>query len=116
MITVYIYHNPQCSKSCQALQLLRERGIDPTVIEYLKTPPTEEELRNVLKRLGLGPRNILRSNEKEYKELQLDNPALTDEQLVAAMAAHPILIERPIIYSEKKGVVGRPPEKVKDIL
>lgn len=116
MITVYIYHNPRCSKSRQALALLRERGIEPVVIDYLETPPTPLELQSVLKRLGLGPRNILRQGEKEYQDLKLDDTALTDEQLIEAMVKHPILIERLIIYSEKKAVVGRSPEKVVDIL
>lgn len=116
MITVYIYHNPHCAKSRQALDLLRERGIDPVVIDYLATPPTPQELRSVLKRLGLGPRNILRKSEKEYLELHLNDTTLSDDQLIDAMSQHPILIERPIIYSEKKAVLGRPPEKAVDIL
>ena len=113
---VAIYHNPRCSKSRQALDLLRKRGIEPDIVEYLKTPPDKAELKRVLKLLGLEPRALMRKGEAVYKEKRLDNPKLTDDQLVAAMVANPILIERPIVLAGRKAALGRPPEKVLEIL
>ncbi|HID49854.1 MAG TPA: arsenate reductase (glutaredoxin) [Chromatiales bacterium] len=107
-----IYHNPRCSKSRQTLQLLREKGIEPEVIEYLKTPPDKATLKKILRQLGLTPRQLMRTREKEYKELGLDDPALSDEELVDAMLAHPKLIERPIVVTSKGVALGRPPESV----
>ena len=114
--TVTIYHNPRCSKSRQALEILEQEGIEPTVIQYLVTPPDAATLNQLLQQLGLEPRELMRKGEAEYTDLQLDNPALTREQLVAAMVQHPRLIERPIIVANGKVVIGRPPEKVLDIL
>ncbi len=111
-----IYHNPRCSKSRQTLQLLGEKGIEPEVVEYLKTPPSAEELREILRLLGIGPRQLMRSGEAEYKEAGLDDPGLSDAQLIAAMVAHPRLIERPVVIRDGKAVIGRPPENVLDIL
>jgi arsenate reductase len=113
---VAIYHNPRCSKSRQALELLRKRGVEPEIIEYLKTPPTKAELKRILKQLGLEPRALMRKGEPVYKAKRLDNPKLTDDQLIAAMVADPILIERPIVVAGNKAVLGRPPEKVLEIL
>jgi arsenate reductase len=113
---VAIYHNPRCSKSRQALELLRQRGIEPEIVEYLKTPPDKAELKRILKLLGLTPRALMRKGEAVYKEKRLDDPKLTDEQLIAAMVANPVLIERPIVLAGKKAALGRPPEKVLDIL
>ena len=113
---VAIYHNPRCSKSRQALELLRARGVEPEIIEYLKTPPTKTELKRILKQLGLAPRALMRKGEAPYKEKRLDNPKLTDDQLIAAMVADPILIERPIVVAGARAALGRPPEKVLDIL
>lgn len=112
---VKIYHNPRCSKSRQALSLLRERGIDPEVVEYLKTPPTEEELNGILDLLGMEPENLMRKGEEEYKRL-VRGKHLSREQLVRIMVEHPRLIERPIVVAGGKAVVGRPPEKVLTIL
>lgn len=109
-----IYHNPKCSKSRQTLALLGERGIEPEIIEYLETPPTAGELKNILAMLGKGPRDILR--KKEAKEAGLDDPALDDEALIEAMVANPIVIERPIVVNNGKAALGRPPESVVDIL
>lgn len=114
--TVTIYHNPRCSKSRQALEILEQEGIEPTVIQYLVTPPDAATLNQLLQQLGLEPRALMRKGEAEYTELQLDNPALTREQLIAAMVQHPRLIERPIVVANDKAVIGRPPEKVLDIL
>ncbi len=111
-----IYHNPRCSKSRQALSLLQERGIQPQVIEYLKTPPDAAQIDAILARLELQPRELMRRNEAEYRELGLDEPALTREQLIQAMVEHPRLIQRPIVLSHNQAALGRPPERVLEIL
>ncbi|MFC1311105.1 MAG: arsenate reductase (glutaredoxin) [gamma proteobacterium symbiont of Clathrolucina costata] len=116
MMSVEIYHNPRCSKSRQTLQLLQDQGIDPDVVEYLKTPPDKATLEQILDMLGLEPRELMRTKEKEYKALQLDNPSLSRDQLIDAMIANPKLIERPIVIQNGKAAIGRPPEKVLDIL
>lgn len=113
---ITVYHNPRCSKSRQTLQLLQERGGEPQVVEYLKTPPDKDELVKILDLLGLEPRQLMRKGEKEYQELDLDNPALSREELIEAMVRHPILIERPIVLANGRAAIGRPPEKVLEIL
>lgn len=115
-MNVTIYHNPRCSKSRQALELLRKYGIEPTVVEYLKHPPGAEEIREILGRLGIEPRDLMRKKEETYRENRLDDPELSREQLIAALAEHPVLIERPIVVAGDRAVVGRPPEKILDIL
>ncbi len=115
-MSIEIYHNPRCSKSRQTLQLLQDRGVTPQVVEYLKTPPDRATLKRILKMLGLEPRQLMRTKEKEYKEQGLDNPALTRDQLIDAMIATPKLIERPIVIKNGKAALGRPPEKVLEIL
>lgn len=110
-----IYHNPRCSKSRQTLALLTDRGVDAEVVEYLKTPPTAEEISGLLKMLGLSPRQIMRTKEAVYKDLGLATVD-DDRTLIDAMAENPILIERPIVVSGKKAALGRPPEQVLDIL
>ncbi len=111
-----IFHNPRCSKIRAALQLLDEKGIQPTVVEYLKNAPTEDELEKLLKLLGMEPRELMRKGEAAYKEVGLDNPDLDRKTLIRAMVEHPILIERPIVIANGKAAIGRPPEKVLDIL
>jgi len=111
-----IYHNPRCSKSRQTLELLRERGIEPEIVEYLKTPPDELMLARLLKQLGIGPRDLLRTKEPEYAALGLADPGLDDDALIRAMAEHPKLIERPIVVHGRRAVLGRPPEKVLELL
>jgi len=113
---VVIYHNPRCSKSRATLALLHERGVTPKVIEYLKTPPTRETLEALLERLDLEPRGLMRTKEKIYRELGLKDPALSRDQLIEAMLAHPILIERPIVVAGDKAAIGRPPENVLGLL
>jgi arsenate reductase (glutaredoxin) len=113
-MSVTIYHNPRCNKSRQTLALLEARGVSPRVIEYLKTPPTRAELKRLLKLLGLAPRQLLRI--KEAKEAGLDKPGLSDEQIIAGMAKHPIVIERPIVVKGERAILGRPPEAVLKIL
>ena len=115
-MTVTIYHNPRCSKSRQALELLRGRGVEPQIVEYLETPPDIQTLEHLLDMLGLEPRALMRTKEKEYNENGLANPALTREALIAAMADYPKLIERPIVVKDDKAVLGRPPEAVLGIL
>ena len=114
--TLTIYHNPRCSKSRTTLALLEEQGQQPEVIQYLKTPPTAAELENILTMLGLEPRELMRKKEKEYKEAGLDDDSLSRKQLIDAMVKYPKLIERPIVIKDGKAVLGRPPEKVLDIL
>ncbi|WP_044873843.1 arsenate reductase (glutaredoxin) [Pseudomonas sp. LFM046] len=116
MTELTLYHNPRCSKSRGALELLEARGLAPTIVRYLETPPSAAELRDLLVKLGISARQLLRTGEDEYKALNLDDASLSEEQLIAAMVAHPKLIERPILIAGNKAVVGRPPEKVLEIL
>jgi arsenate reductase len=115
-MTVTIYHNPRCTKSRQTLELLRGRGIEPEIIEYLATPPSKSKLKEILKLLGKEPRELMRRKEAAYKDAGLDDPALTKDALVAAMVESPILIERPIVLANGKAALGRPPEDVLAIL
>lgn len=113
---IRIFHNPRCSKCRLTMDILNEKGVDANVVEYLNTPPTASELDEVLGMLGLEPRDLMRKHEAPYKENALDNPELTRDQLIQAMVENPILIERPIIINGNKATIGRPPEKVLDIL
>lgn len=109
------YHNPQCSKSRQALALLHEKGLKPRLVEYLKTPLTEAELRALLKKLHMSAHQVIRSNEAIYKDLALNSES-PEDVLIAAMVNHPKLIERPIFVNGQKAVIGRPPEKVLELI
>jgi len=113
---ISIYHNPRCSKSRQTLALLEERGIDPEIVLYLETPPSAETLADVLKKLDISPRQLLRKGEDAYKENNLSDTSLSDQQLIDTMAANPKLIERPIVINGNKAALGRPPEQVLEIL
>jgi len=113
---VTIYHNPRCSKSRQTLALLQEKGVEPAIVEYLKTPPDAGELKRILGLLGISARQLMRRGEAAYKEAGLDDPGLDDDALIAAMVANPILIERPIVLAGRKAALGRPPEQVLKIL
>lgn len=115
-MSVRIYHNSRCSKSRGTLELLQARGIEPEVVNYLDTPPGVDELKSLLRMLGMAPRQLLRSGEAEYRELGLADPAVGDEAILEAMASHPKLIERPIVVADGKAVIGRPPEAVLAIL
>jgi arsenate reductase len=115
-MSVRIYHNSRCSKSRGMLELLQARGIEPDVVNYLDTPPGAEELKTLLRLLGMAPRQLLRTGEAEYRELGLADPAVDDEAIVQAMATHPKLIERPIVVAGGKAAIGRPPEAVLAIL
>jgi arsenate reductase len=113
---VTIYHNPRCSKSRQTLALLEEKGIAPKIVAYLREPPSAAELKRVLKKLGLRPRDIIRKGKARYAELGLKDKDLNDDELLALMVKNPILIERPIVVSGDKAAIGRPPEAVLKIV
>lgn len=113
---VTIYHNPRCSKSREALALLRERGLTPDVVLYLETPPDAAGLKTLLRQLDLPARALLRTKEEEYQALGLNNPALSDDALIAAMVQHPRLIERPIVIHQGRAVIARPAEKALELL
>jgi arsenate reductase len=116
MSDVTIYHNPSCTTSRKVLAAIRATGAEPRVIEYLKTPPTRAELKSLLGRMGMTPRALLRRRGTPYDELGLDDSKKTDEVLIDAMLAHPILIERPIVVTSKGVRLCRPPEKLAEIL
>lgn len=111
-----IYHNPRCSKSRQTLQLLNDNNIEPEVVEYLKTPPTHQQLDSILRGLNMEPRDLMRKKEQEYIDNNVANDSLTRDQLIEIMIANPKLIERPIVVIGDKVAVGRPPEAVLEIL
>lgn len=115
-MTVTIYHNPSCGTSRNTLALIRNAGIEPVVIEYLKSPPSRKELKDMIKRAGLTVREAIREKGTPYAELGLDDPSLTDEQLLDAMEAHPILINRPFVVTDLGVRLARPSERVLDIL
>ncbi|MBA1274455.1 arsenate reductase (glutaredoxin) [Stutzerimonas azotifigens] len=116
MTELTLYHNPRCSKSRGALELLEARGLAPTLVRYLDTPPSRDELKALLGKLGVSARDLLRTGEEQYRALNLSDPALDDDQLIDAMAEHPKLIERPILIVGDKAVIGRPPERVLELL
>ncbi len=116
MSALKIYHNPRCSKSRATLQLLRDRGLDPEVIEYLQTPPSAEELGDLLSLLGLEPRELARVKEGAYAEAGIGDTALGRDEVIAKMVANPSVIERPIVVCGDRAAIGRPPEKVLEIL
>jgi arsenate reductase len=115
MKTFTIYHNPKCSKSRATLALLQEHGIEPRIVEYLKTPPTVAELKAIVAKLGIKPEQLMRKGEDEYKA-HYAGKTLTDAQWLEALAKHPILIERPIVVSGERAVIGRPPDNVNALL
>ena len=116
MSSIKIYHNPKCSNSRQALALVREHGHEPKVILYLDTPPTRQELQDIVRATGVSARALMRSKEAIYGELGLDNPDLTEAVLIDAMLAHPVLMNRPIVITPKGTRLCRPPELVLEIL
>ncbi|PUA26956.1 MAG: arsenate reductase (glutaredoxin) [Cellvibrio sp. 79] len=113
---VTLYHNPRCSKSRDALALLRDNGVEPEVILYLETPPTAKSLKALLAKLGINARDLLRKSEDAYTELNLGDGKLSEAALIKAMVENPKLIERPIVINGDKAVIGRPPENVLTIL
>jgi len=110
-----MFHNPRCSKSRETLSLLEAQGIQPTIVRYLDAPPTAEELDRILKQLGMEPQELMRTKEDRYEELGLAGKKLSREEAIRVMVENPILIERPIVVRGGKAVIGRPPEKVKEL-
>ncbi|MES0491340.1 MAG: arsenate reductase (glutaredoxin) [Leptospirales bacterium] len=113
---VTIYYNPRCRKSREALQIIRDRGIEPDVRYYLEEPPSTSELAEILRKMGKRPRDIFRKSEPLYKDLGLKNKDLPDDVLLEHLNKHPILIERPIVVKGQRAVLGRPPEDIKKII
>lgn len=116
MSVITVYHNPKCSNSRGALELIRERGFEPQIVEYLKTPLSTAALRALVAASGVPVRELMRSKEALYGELGLDDPTLDDDALIAAMAEHPVLLNRPIVVTPRGARLCRPPERVLDIL
>lgn len=114
--SITIYHNPRCSKSRQTLELLRENGVEPEIVEYLKTPLDADRIDKLLGLLQMEPRELMRRKEAAYKDAGLDNPDLSYDMLIKEMANNPTLIERPIVVKGKKAVLGRPPENVMELI
>ena len=115
-MTAKIYHNTRCSKSRATLAILEQNNVEFEVVNYLQNPPSASELRSILQDLGIGARDLMRKGESAYKDLQLSNKSLTEDELIDAMLNHPILIERPIVRTTNGVVIGRPPENVQSIL
>ena len=115
-MSVTIYHNPRCSKSRKTLEILNQQNVDLEIIEYLKTSPDAETLKQILSYLDIPARELLRKGESAYKEAGLDDTSLSEDDVISAMVEHPILIERPIVINNGKATIGRPPESVLDIL
>lgn len=113
---VTVYHNPRCSKSRATLALLQKANVELEVVEYLKQPPSAEKLDRILTLLNMGPRDLMRRNEAPYRELGLDDDSLSRDALIAAIAAHPILMQRPVVLANGRAAIGRPPERVLEIL
>ena len=110
-----IYHNPQWGKSRKSLELLRTKKIEPTIIEYLKKPLSLEELNSIAKKLNMSPKNFIRKNDTKYKELNIDEDKVGNDEMFKAIIDHPRILERPIIISGEKAVIGRPPENILDL-
>lgn len=115
-MSITIYHNPRCSKSRQTLALIREHGIEPDIVAYLEQPPTPDELKRTIERLGIPVRSIIRTSEPEYRELGLADESLDAATLIKAVSRHPRLMQRPIVVNGERARIGRPPERVEEIL
>ena len=115
-MSTVIWHNPKCSTSKKVLEMIRARGIEPTVVDYQKTPPTAAEIEAALKAMDMKPRDLLRKKNTPYDELGLDDPKLSDAALVAAMAEHPLLMERPVVHTKKGTRLCRPVDRLQEIL
>ena len=115
-MSVVIWHNPQCSTSRKVVEMIRAEGIEPRIVDYVKTPPSVADIKSALKEMGARPRDLLRRRGTPYDELGLDDARLSEAALIAAMHAHPILIERPVVQSPVGTRLCRPPERVRDIL
>ncbi len=115
-MSTVIWHNPQCSTSRKVLEMIRSNGVEPNVVDYKKTPPSAAEIKAALKAMGMKPRDLLRKKNTPYDELGLDDPKLSDTQLITAMAEHPLLIERPVVHTRKGTRLCRPAERLQEIL
>ena len=115
-MSVVIWHNPKCSTSRKVLEMIRAKGVEPKIVDYQQTPRSADEIKAVLKAMGMKPRELLRRKNTPYDELGLDDPKLSDAQLVAAMAKHPLLIERPVVHSKKGTRLCRPVDRLQEIL
>ena len=115
-MSVTIYHNPSCGTSRRVLEMIRAKGIEPTIILYLDEPPSKDKLKALLKAMGMRPRDLLRKRGTPYEELGLDDPRVSDERILSLMVEHPILIERPVVVTKKGTALCRPPEKVEALL
>ena len=113
---VRIYHNPRCSKSRETLQILRDQSVEPTIIEYLQDSPDADEIGNLVKLLGILARDLIRTGESAYQEAKLDNPDLSEDEIIQAICDYPILLERPVVVVGNRAVIGRPPSRVLEIL
>ncbi len=111
-----IYHNPRCSKSRETLQLITDRQIEPEIVDYLEEPPTPEDLKRIIAMLGVTARDLLRTTEPVYKDAELDDDSLTDDEIIEAICEYPELLQRPIVIAGDKAVIGRPPIKVLDLI
>ena len=111
-----IYHNPNCSKSRETLQILEDNNLKPVVIEYLGEPPSQQELKIIIEKLGVSARDLLRTTEQVYQDAGLDNDALSEDEIISAICAHPVLLQRPIVVSGERAVICRPPAKVLNII
>ena len=115
-MSISIYHNPRCSKSRQTLELIRSKDLEPKIIHYLESPPSVEDIQHFLRGLNMSARELMRRKESLYQELNLDNKALDEQQLIEAICQNPILLERPVVVNGERVALGRPPEKVLEIL
>ena len=116
MTDLTLYHNPRCSKSRGALELIESKGLTPSIVRYLETPPDAETLKALIAKLGIPARSLMRQGEEEYRALGLDDDTLSETQLIDAMVTHPKLIERPILVVGDRAIIGRPPERVLELL
>jgi arsenate reductase len=115
-VSTVIWHNPKCSTSRRVLEMIRAKGVEPTVVDYQKTPPSAAEIKTALKAMGMKPRDLLRRKNTPYDELGLDDPKLSDTQLIETMAEHPLLMERPVVHTKKGTRLCRPVERLQEIL
>jgi len=115
-VSISIFHNPRCSKSRQSLDILEKNGINTKVILYLQSPPSASELKKILNKLKMSPLDIVRQGESRFKELAISLESISEEELITLMVENPILIERPIIFDEKRAVIGRPPENTLNLI
>ena len=115
-VRLVIYHNPGCSKSRETLQILENNDLSPTIVEYLDNPPTRQELKKIIEMLGISARDLLRTTEQIYEDAKLDSGALSEDEIITAICQHPTLIQRPIVVSGNRAVIGRPPARVLDLI